>query len=214
MTCFAPSELLDSVDASLFGSIAEAIIEADYLRFVGRAGAFPASETEFFDSRTPFPSPSVYRAFLKAHHPHLDLIDLFKVGGGLSRVPDIMTHDAAGGVFEFYEIKPNSPDGLFAGEEKVAHIHAMQQLFGLPYVPGTTYAPHGEIEFFSGSSLGIDVRLFLKVRAAATQGLLLYKVCVESPDWLPEAVLMAAVAAALIALIAVSRGKILRFVAG
>ena len=211
MTCFAPSEILDSVDSSPFGAIAEAIIEADYLRFVGRVGAFPASETEFFDSRTPFPSPTVYKSFLTAHHPHLDLIDLFKLGGGLSRVPDIMTHDDAGGVFEFYEIKPNSPDGRAAGEVKVAHIHALQQFFGLPYVPGTSYAPNGEIEFFSGSALGIDIRLFLKVRLAATQGLLLYKVCAESHEWVPEELLLAAVAAALIALIAVSRGKILRF---
>ena len=45
-----------------------------------------------------------------------------------------------------------------------------------------------KIEFFSGRSLGIDIRLFLEVQPGAVQGLLLYKVCVDGPDWLPEEV--------------------------
>jgi hypothetical protein len=62
MTCFAPSELLDRLDASLFGAIAEVLIEGDYLAHVGRAGGFP---TDFFDSRQPFQSLVLYRAFLE-----------------------------------------------------------------------------------------------------------------------------------------------------
>ena len=208
MKCFEPSLILDVAEASLFGAIPEAIIEADYLRFVGRVGAFPLSTTEFFDIREPFPSPTVYRSFLKSHHPHLSLLDLLKLSRSQTRIPDIMTHDSAGGVFEFYEIKPGSKAGKRDGEEKVVHIHALVQFFGLPYVPGTIYAPNMKIEFFSGRSLGIDIRLFLEVQPGAVQGLLLYKVCVDGPDWLPEEVLVAAAAAVLIAMIALSRGKI------
>ena len=133
MKCFEPSLILDVAEASLFGAIPEAI-EADYLRFVGRVGAFPLSTTEFFDIREPFPSPTVYRSFLKSHHPHLSLLDLLKLRRNQTRIPDIMTHDSAGGVFEFYEIKPGSKAGKRDGEE-VAHIHALVQFFGLPYVP-------------------------------------------------------------------------------
>jgi hypothetical protein len=107
-----------------------------------------------------------------------------------------MTHDDTNGLFEFYEIKPGSPDGLLEGQDKIAEIHALMHDFGLPYVPGTDYVPAEEIEFFAGDALGVDLRMLLRVRKA-TDGVITYKVCADGGDFVPDFVLAAAVAAVL-----------------
>ena len=178
MPCLAPSEFLTPQAASLFGSVAERFIQADYLRHVGRAAFFPANPKDFADFSIGFGNTALYVAFLKANNPRLSPSELLALSAAsLLKIPDLMTHDP-GVRFEFYEIKPNSPDGRLAGMTKVALIDAMLTAFSLPYKPGLSYAPVKDVILYSGSVFGktLEVRLHWERIAP---GLLVYEICVD-----------------------------------
>src|SRR5262245_53558253 len=115
-SCFAPSEVVSSGDASAFGLIAEQFVGRDYLQRVGRSAFFPASTIDFQDISSGFGNVTLLISFLKTNNPHLTASKLLVMSAefALVKVPDLMTHDPPRRT-EFYEIKPNSPDGRFEG---------------------------------------------------------------------------------------------------
>ena len=203
--CFEPGELMGRSEVSLFGGIAEKIIQADYLRNVKRVGAFPASQKEFFDIHRGFSNTNLYKGFLKGCHPRLSTSELLTLAAKQTNVPDIMTHDPPRRT-EFYEVKPSSPTGLSDGIDKIATIDALIHYYNLPYVPGRQYSPDKRIEFFSGQALGFNVRLLLEFKRVLP-GLIVYRICVDgnAGDMLMLAGLAAVV---LIAMIGASRGRL------
>lgn len=178
MPCVAPSEFLTTPTASAFGSIAEAIIQADYLKDVGRGAFFPASPFDFIDISHGFGNSALYIAFLKANNPKLSVSQLavLSLGGDL-KIPDIMTHNPPRRT-EFYEIKPNSPDGRLAGTTKVALIDAVMRGFSLPYTPGIQYTPNKRVKIFSGTPLGARLDVFFHFQRIAP-GLIVYEICAD-----------------------------------
>jgi hypothetical protein len=178
MPCLAPSEFLTAALTITIGAAAETIIEFDYLKNVGRAAFFPASTTDFCDFSHGFGNTPLYVAFLVANHPALSAKDMLLISAsGDLKIPDIMTNDPARRT-EFYEIKPNSVDGRFAGRTKIANIGAMAVSSKLPYVPGIQYTPNKRIKFFSGAPLGHKLDIFFHFERTAP-GLILYEFCVE-----------------------------------
>lgn len=178
MPCVAPSEFLTTPTASAFGSVAEAIIQADYLKDVGRVSFFPASPFDFIDISHGFGNSILYIAFLGANNPRLSTSQLavLSVGGDL-KIPDIMTHNPPRRT-EYYEIKPNSLTGRPAGATKVALIAAVMSAFSLPYVPGIQYTPNKKISIFSGTPLGARLDVFFHFQRIAP-GLIVYEICAE-----------------------------------
>ena len=139
--CVAPSFVVDVATASVFGIFAEALINIDYIRAMGG--------TPFGDVFLDNPLGQVaYVAFLAAHHPSLNMALLaaqIGLSGGVL-VPDILdTRLAAGGMPEFYDVKPDSPDGRAAGRGKLAAIDAFMSFNKLPYSRGSSYTPAASI---------------------------------------------------------------------
>jgi hypothetical protein len=181
--CIAPSFVVDAATASAFGTIAEAIIEADYLT---TKGGTPFADV-FLDNPM---GPLSYVAFLAAHHPSLNVPSLaIQIGlsGGVL-VPDIL--DTRGTPPEFYEVKPDSPDGRLAGRGKLAAIDAFMSFNSLPYVRGTTYTPKSPLPIpippaVLAAAIGLPAAICgvpvvtLEAKRAAS-GLLLYQVCIEA----------------------------------
>jgi len=199
MPCLAPSEFLTPGLTQTIGFAAETIIEMDYLRNVKRPSFFPLSVIDFADFSHGFGNTLLYIAFLKGSHPTLSASKLLVMSaGGDVKIPDIMTFDP-GRREEFYEIKPNSVDGRFAGRTKIANIAALMASQGLPEVPGIQYSPNKKIKFFSGTPLGHKIDVFFHFERIAP-GLIVYEFCVEGDIvGLTLDVLLAVVAAAVVA---------------
>ncbi|HEY3861208.1 MAG TPA: DUF4157 domain-containing protein [Verrucomicrobiae bacterium] len=214
--CIAPSFVVDFMTASVFGTIAESVIDADYL---AQKGGTPFGDV-FFDNPI---GPLAYIAFLAAHHPSLNktllAVQISLAGGVL--VPDILdTRPAAAP--EFYDVKPDSPDGRAAGRGKLAAIDAFMSFNSLPYARGSSYSPNPSIPLPLGGpaliaaiaavtggavvlpalACGLPVVTLAPRRAA--NGLLLYEVCVEADldCYLKVLTLEALLAAIIIAIIA------------
>jgi hypothetical protein len=178
MPCLAPSEFLTTDFTRLVGAAAETFIEADYLKDVGRVSFFPVSTMDFADFSHGFGNTPLYVAFLKTNNPSLSVSQLLAISGfGDLKIPDIMTHDVAKRT-EFYEIKPNSGDGRFAGTTKVALIAASLVSGGLPHIPGVQYSPNKKIKFFSGLIIGHRVEMFFHF-VRILPGLIVYEFCIE-----------------------------------
>ena len=194
MPCLAPSEFLTTPVSAAFGAVAESIIAGDYITNVGRSSFFPASPQDFQDIGVGFGNTILYIAFLKSHHPALSAAALLALSaGGLLKIPDLMTSDAPTRT-EFYEIKPNSVDGRFAGSVKIAMIDALLTAHGLPYAPGTKYSPNKRIRIFAGSPLGANIEVFFHFQRIAP-ALVVYDICVEGElEKLGLAVLLAILA--------------------
>jgi hypothetical protein len=209
--CLAPSLVVTPAAASLFGTVAEGLIEADY---IASKGGVPFREV-FLDN--PMGSLS-YVAFLAAHHPSLNVALLaaqIGVSGGVL-IPDILD---TRGMQEFYEIKPDSIDGRPAGRAKLAAIDAFMGFNSLPYTRGVSYTPTLSIPIpLAGTALGGLIGLpavlacgvpnvtLKTVRSAS--GLLLYEVCVEADldCYLKVQVTLAALIVAIIIAILIARG--------
>ena len=208
--CFAPSMVVTPAAASLFGTVAEALIESDY---IGKKGGVPFREV-FLDN--PMGSLS-YVAFLAAHHPSLNIALLagqIGLSGGVL-IPDILD---TRGAQELYEIKPDSFDGRPAGQAKLAAIDAFMSFNSLPYTRGASYTPTPSIPIpLAGTALGglIGLPIVLScgvpnvtlktVRAAS--GLLLYEVCVEADfDCYLKVMTLQALLLAIIIAILLGRG--------
>jgi len=199
MPCIAPSEFLTPALTQLIGSAAETIIESDYLLNVKRPAFFPLSPVDFADFSHGFGNTVLYVAYLKGNTPSLSASQLLVLStGGDLKIPDIATHDV-GRRTEFYEIKPNSVDGRFAGRTKVANIGAMMASLSLPYTPGVQYSPNKKIRFFSGAPLGHRIDIFFHFERTAP-GLILYEFCIEGEiSGLALDLLLAMIAAAVVA---------------
>lgn len=204
--CVAPSFVVSPVIASLFGTVAEGLIEPDY---IAKRGGVPFGNV-FLDNPL---GPMSYVAFLAAHHPHLNRILLasqIELSGGVL-VPDILdVRDD-----ELYEIKPDSISGRAAGRAKLAAIDAFMSFNSLPYVRGSSYTPTPSIDIPLGGAalapfLGLPTLLSCgipKVSLSVTRsaiGLILYEVCVEADFdcWLKVMSLEAMLAAIIIAVLA------------
>lgn len=169
--CLAPSEVpgISSSEASVFGSVAEELIYADFCTRYARVG------TEVFQDAN---NAAAYLYFLAVNNPQFtqalqtDYYARLRAEG-LMRVPDLMVHTAMEKAF--YEIKPDSPSGLAAGIEKVGILNAVYPFYGLPYIAGTLYTPRDH----NVANLGGMLRVTMKVRRA-NPGLLLYKLCVDA----------------------------------
>jgi hypothetical protein len=177
--CIPPSYILPSEAAALFGVLAEGSIAKGYLAHVGRPAFYPALPAkDFFDISVGFGNLTLYAAFLNLHHPALGTSRLSKLASERQvKIPDLLTYDPPKST-EFYEIKPNSPDGRAAGRKKVPHVHALYQSFGLPYVPGMQWNPDNKMELFSGSLFGIEVFVYFHY-FSLQPGLIVYEVCAE-----------------------------------
>jgi hypothetical protein len=59
---------------------------------------------------------------------------------GRYAVPDIVAY-VPGSTGEFYEIKPNSTEGIRQGDDKIRDVLRLMSEFRLVYLPGTRYNP-------------------------------------------------------------------------
>jgi hypothetical protein len=204
--CIAPSEIVTPQAASAFGAVAESIIDSDYLTQVGRTTVFPVSTKDFIDFTHGFGNIPLVIAFLKTNNPHLSVSQLAVMSAaGLVKIADIITHDPPIRT-EFYEIKPNSADGVPAGQIKVASIAALFSKFSLPYLPGAQYAPDKRIKIFSGNPLGSRLELFFHFKWIQP-GLIVYEICAEGDlEELGLKILVAIIAAAIVALLVTATG--------
>lgn len=207
--CVAPSFVVSPGIASLFGTVAEGLIEPDY---ISQKGGVPFGNV-FLDNPL---GPMSYVAFLAAHHPHLNralLATQIGLSGGIL-VPDVLdVRD-----HQLYEIKPDSVDGRLAGRGKLAAIDAFMSFNTLPYVRGTTYTPTPSIPIPLASAalapfLGLPTLLACgipNVSLSVTRpapGLVLYEICVEADFdcWLKVMTLELMIALIILAIL-VSRG--------
>lgn len=169
--CVAPSEVpgISSAETSVFGQIAEDLIYADFCESYGTG-----SKELFRDSH----NPSAYLLFLAHNNPHFDRWLQEDYYGRLrreklGRVPDFIVHKPTEKAF--YEVKPDSASGRNEGVEKVGILSAVYQFYKLPYAPGSVFQPKSHTIALLGNTL----KATLKVRRPAN-GLLLYKICLES----------------------------------
>jgi hypothetical protein len=212
--------------SDLFGAAAAGTIGNHYLRTRGKQLFFPLSDTDFEDFTAGWRNVELYLAFLKLKNPGLSISQLLKMReslisekGSLLKVPDIMTHD--GGRREFYEIKPNNPDGLRDAVDKIASIKAFLDFFGLSaYQGGVLYAPNVKMQLFSGylpdllpvAIMQVPVRINVYFHFfAVPPGVILYEICVDAETALEE-MLLRAIAAAII-LVILFGGEILAGIA-
>jgi hypothetical protein len=139
---------------------------------------FPVSTKDFVDFSHGFGNTPLVIAFLKANNPSLSVSQMAVLSAaGLLKIADIITHDPPFRT-EFYEIKPNSVDGVPAGRIKVASIGALMAKFPLPYLPGTQYARDTKIKIFTGNPLGSRLEIcfhFMWIQP----GLIVYEICAE-----------------------------------
>ncbi len=178
--CIAPSEIpgISPSEASIFGSIAEEIIYADFCTKYDCA-----SGMVFQDNH----NPSAYLFFLAKHNPHFTQAkqeDYFRRAWAqkLAKIPDFLVHKPAEKAF--YEVKPDSMAGMAAGAAKVGTLQAVYLEFALPYKAGTEFAPRNH----QVAALGAAIRVTLQVRRAAP-GLIVYKLCLDSEGALELATL-------------------------
>jgi hypothetical protein len=179
MGCIAPSFVVNPAAASAFGLLAEAIIGGRYLNHVGRSTFFPASTKDFQDISVGFGNTILFISFLKTNNK-LSASQLLSLSAsGLVNIPDLMTHDPPRRT-EFYEIKPNSIDGVVAGKAKIASLSALFSFLGLSYKAGTIWSPDERIKLWSGYITGAWIEAYLHYFASpTTKGLIVYELCIE-----------------------------------
>ena len=183
--CLAPSEIpgITSSEASVFGSVAENIIQADFCRQYACM-----SGNVFMDSN----NPAAYLYFLASKNPHFTQekqIDYFERAWGqkLAKVPDFLVHMPGEQVF--YEVKPDSTSGIGAGVDKLGKLLATYGYYSLPYTMGIRYRPNSHRVAFLGGRLTVELRVRM-----AHQGLIVYKLCLKSDEQLEIAVVAALLA--------------------
>lgn len=173
-------------------------------------------------SRTDFVDPSglkdtyvqrFYYDLLKANHPKLgigweefrkQIYTIVPGKGSQVKIPDLLSSDVAGQVFEYYELKPDNADGKAAAVKKLDIIREFMDRNGLSiYTPGQKYnGCKVEICNFSFLDLGV-VRANLICRRDG-MGVLLYKVKIEADVDVAPA--LEKILAGMIALAAIEAG--------
>jgi hypothetical protein len=198
--CLAPSQT-DSKPISAFGTLVEAkFVRPYYCQDKGGCSAFPIGKTDFFDDNFSGGRCRGLSTFLEQNNPALpvnlirDECEIQKPDTkGRFLIPDIITHQPSLGLFEFYEVKPNSKSGLRAGKDKVLFFEALCGINGLPYVAGTNFKPNIRKLIWDGTWLGSPFKAFLHIFKVES-GLIVYEICIESS----LAILQEVVAKALI----------------
>jgi hypothetical protein len=201
--------------ASKFGFVVEWFVKDDYC--VAKGGcrefiALPATkdQVDFFDVNAGTTRCRYLASFLKVHNPGINEIALAtlcearKDPDGSFPVVDIITHDPPNRL-EFYELKPNSSNGIFKGRKKLGDFHALTGVFSTaPYIPGDQYSPNRRILVWDGTWFTVPTKVRLHF-FRTDPGQLLYELCVEvSAQTVNETVaklLIKAVVAALILLL-------------
>lgn len=156
--CFAPSEVPGvKFELSDFGKIAERLVHVEFMK------SYSPLEVYVDDNNL-----LTYLYFIGKHAPRL-LSEDFVVS---SPRPDFLVHSFAEKAF--YEVKPNSKDGLKDGKDKIEELSVIYDIFKLPYKPGTrnfnmklkiaTYPSLIEV-YFNATLIG--------------PGLITYKICIE-----------------------------------
>jgi hypothetical protein len=210
--CFALGDILarserrgEKSGVSLFGRLAETPIMVDYLKetwnvLANQLVIVAMNDRDWWDITN---NKKEYFDFLVRKNPRVrrEALDALKPE---PKRPDILTHDGPrkvrgaqlpGGRFEWYEIKPDSPTGFIAWEEKKPGLYKFFKT--LPYKPGEAYPsdPSGEKEVplsmnrafvYLGNIAkrrgGLQrLRVYMKIRRPE-KGLLVYKVCIEIED--------------------------------
>jgi hypothetical protein len=108
------------------------------------------------------------------------VIDKKKMMDGFAQrkysVPDIITNRGALGKSEFYEIKPNSQDGVNRGVTEVIAFTQLTTDFNLLFFPGTDYDPNKSVPFnpvdIAGETYDIELKWFRH-----GLGLIVYELC-------------------------------------
>jgi Domain of unknown function (DUF4157) len=173
--CFAPTPIFGPEMAPGLGYVAEKFIEADFVR---QMGVLPMLNAYFDDATAGSRDPNLI-SFLTIHNQNLPPATLKELSAYSGKRPDIITHMPVDK--EYYEIKPNSPTGIAAGEAKLDEFSTYVALYGLPYRLGTKYSPSSEINIAKGTTGGIPIRFYLQVEKPSP-GLIVYKLCIET-DW-------------------------------
>lgn len=129
---------------------------------------------------------------------------------GTFKVPDIITHKSAENIFEFYEVKPNSPTGESAGRDKVTAFEGICARDSLPYKAGTRYSKDVFEPIWDGTWLGSPTKIYLHW-FLRDNGLLLYDICGEVSretllEMLEKGLLKAFILAAGLMMLAAARG--------
>jgi len=207
MECRPPSDYLSSAEASKLGKWAESVIARRYLAYRGRTTWYPQGFEDFRDPDAGITNWALCIAFINFHNPWFFASGgtkklLEHVGFGLVKVPDLMTHSPAesqspGSTREYYEIKPNSADGLRKGWEKLTNLSALCTSLRLPYLPGVRWTPDEHVTI---ARLSPFLRFSLHYKLIGP-GLVVYEVCTEDPLGEFEAALLAALLAVLLAIL-------------
>jgi hypothetical protein len=192
--CFGAFATAGPGFASALGVIAHIMIEADAEKSLNVERGYQLFVDDQFAGKV---NPK-YVKFLLMKNPNLSPAKQNIIRQGGYARPDFLLHD--GQKLEFDEIKPNSITGRKDGLIQIKKISAWMNSLGLPYLPGSTYAPHGKIYIpiltFKLASFPIEVVLEVERTQA---GLILYKYCIRA-DW--SKLVKGAVVAAIIALLA------------
>lgn len=165
--CFRLSFVLGPQAAQLMGRIAEERIFADY-----RTQSLFSPITDFFDDTN---SSSPYVDFLLAQHPQLNPGSLRDLGS--RRRPDLLRNQS--GAAEWYEIKPLSIAGAIAAWKKFNTIPSNYAAAGLPYQPGTAYAPPEFLhlaDFLADGGENLSVVLHCR---RPSPGLIFWEFCIK-----------------------------------
>ena len=220
MGCIAPSEILDRVTSSRFGSLAEWFIGDHYLRYVGRSSRYPVNPYDFQDFSAGFANVTLLTTFLQDHNPTLNTGRLlsFRRQRRMFRVPDLLTDErpllstppgfpvppAGRARMEYYEIKPNSPSGWADGADKIAGFAALCAFFRMPYYPGVSWNPDVKHTLFSGCLYGVQVEVYFHFFRTAP-GLIVYQVCLEQRGLLELAQITLIIAVVILMILAKGR---------
>lgn len=183
--------------ASAFGAIAETFISSDV---IAKNGVAPGNF--YLDNPLAGPIDPRYVAFLIRKNPGLSPFAIAGLSALTPVRPDVVMHQP--GLAEFEEVKPDSPNGRYAGRVKVRALNAFYGGFSLPYVAGATYVPMAPYVIASGSVNGIPIIITFEVTRDRT-GLLVYDICVET-DWMKVAELALEIAVLIILALLLRRG--------
>jgi hypothetical protein len=179
--CFAPSELFGQIPAQGFGYFAEAFIihklkpqfhasgisPIDLFTDYGFAGPIDKLMIGYMMLKNPLKAAFINTTFTATPHKR----------------PDIIVHTPF--LQEFYEVKPDSISGRYAGKKKVAEIDAYMLNYGLPYTHGVTFVPPSSMDvghfFFpvpGNGRIRVDISIGLRISA----GCIYYTICIET-NW-------------------------------
>lgn len=213
MPCVAPSEIIihTSNALRLFGFFAEAMISRHYLKNSGResSGFFPPSTLDFSDKtiKGVIGNIKLFTDYIQSNNSHVDVIFFEKELRTKDKgaVPDIASHLNTVSIFEFYEIKPKSNDGIKKGRKKLVKLDDICKKFKLPYKRGEKYTPNIKIEIWRGIIFGAHLIAFLHFERIEP-GLIVYEICIEGEYlFIPFTLLLLAIA--IIIIIVVSEKK-------